>query len=130
MKFLVAKFKRYGWTAADNNTTPALTKLIRISDYPVSARPLLAEDDKSYWFDHDGITLEKAVMLAGEKEAPSGTLRRTLTHEGDDSETESDGEMAAARVTAAAARVAAAAAAVVAADAAAGKTGGSGPNKA
>lgn len=69
MRFLVKKFERFGWTNKEGEgSTPALTKLIKISDYPVSARPLLTEDDDAYFVDNDGIKVEKAVPLAGEEE--------------------------------------------------------------
>lgn len=66
MRFFVKKFERgrFGWTN-EEGSKPALTRLINISDYPVSARPLLAEDDDTYFVDDDGFKVEKTVALAG-----------------------------------------------------------------
>lgn len=63
MKFLAKKFEHYGWTNKEGSK-PALTKLIKISDYPIK-RPLLAEDDSAFFVKVDGIEMERAVPLAG-----------------------------------------------------------------
>jgi len=73
MRFFVKKFERFGWTN-EEGSKPALTKLIKISDYPVSARPLLAEDDDTYFVDDDGIKVEKTVPLAGEEQEVPGEV--------------------------------------------------------
>jgi hypothetical protein len=70
MRFFVKKFERFGWTNQEGSK-PALTKFIKISDYPVSAHPLLAEDDDTYFVDNDGFKVEKAVPLAGEEQGGS-----------------------------------------------------------
>lgn len=85
VRFMVKKFERFGWTGKDNSK-PALTKLIKISDYPTSARPLLAEDDDEYFVDDDGIKVEKGILLAGEKPAEA------VLPEGDVSEEEKEGD--------------------------------------
>lgn len=68
MKFMVQKFEKFGWTSKDDSK-PSLTKLIKISDYPVSARPRLAEDDDAFFEeDEDGMRSMKQVMLPGDAE--------------------------------------------------------------
>lgn len=64
MKYLVAKWKHFGWTDKPDSK-PALTALIKITDYPVSSRPLLAEDDTTLFVQSDGVWIEKEIPLAG-----------------------------------------------------------------
>lgn len=84
MRFFVKKFERgrFGWTN-EEGSKPALTRLINISDYPVSARPLLAEDDDTYFVDDDGFKVEKTVALAGEEqEVSEERVTQQETHNG------------------------------------------------
>ena len=68
MKFLVQKFEKFGWTSKEGSK-PALAKLIKIADYPVSPRPRLAEDDNAFFEeDEDGNLSMKQVMLPGDAE--------------------------------------------------------------
>lgn len=61
MKFFVSKWARYGWKKAEDEP---LTKLVSLSDYPVSSRPLLPSEDSSLFEDNDGVLVEKLIPLA------------------------------------------------------------------
>ena len=72
MKFMVQKFEKFGWTSKEDSK-PALAKLIKIADYPVSSRPRLAEDDDAFFEeDEDGIRSMKPVILPGDEKAEEG----------------------------------------------------------
>jgi hypothetical protein len=68
LKFHVKKFERLRWTNEEGCQAP-LCKFVKITDYPVTARPLLAEDDEEYFEYNDGFGIEKAIPLAGEPPA-------------------------------------------------------------
>ena len=70
MKFLAQRFEHYGWTGKEGSK-PAFTKLVKISDYPLT-RPMFAEDDPAYYITDDGIKRMKAVPLAGQEAAAGG----------------------------------------------------------